>query len=234
MKNVEHVAVFRELCRSFVGQRIVELGIAEGGSAVLAALEAKPARLVAVDIEPEPLEALAGFISQRGLTEVVRPDYGVDQADRDRLRSILDAELGQEPIDLLIDDASHDLALTRASFDALFPLVRPGGMYVIEDWAKDHIWQHGIVQAFQAMSPEERAAAFAESGGLGASEPPRPLSDVAIQLVLAQAVASDVVTSVTFTKFHVMVERGPADLDPDTFRLADVAPNYFGHLPAGT
>lgn len=36
--------------------------------------------------------------------------------------------------DLIIDDASHRGLLTQASFDLLWPLVSPGGFYVIEDW----------------------------------------------------------------------------------------------------
>ena len=37
----------------------------------------------------------------------------------------------------MIDDASHLLDPTRSSFDVLFPLLRPGGVYVIEDWGVD-------------------------------------------------------------------------------------------------
>lgn len=36
--------------------------------------------------------------------------------------------------DLIVDDASHDGDLTRRSFDLLWPLVSPGGFYVVEDW----------------------------------------------------------------------------------------------------
>ena len=36
--------------------------------------------------------------------------------------------------DLVIDDASHDGALTARTLELLWPLVRPGGFYVIEDW----------------------------------------------------------------------------------------------------
>lgn len=36
--------------------------------------------------------------------------------------------------DLIVDDASHHGQITRASFDLLWPLVTPGGFYVIEDW----------------------------------------------------------------------------------------------------
>ena len=35
---------------------------------------------------------------------------------------------------LIVDDASHDGNLTMASFGLLWPLVAPGGFYVVEDW----------------------------------------------------------------------------------------------------
>jgi hypothetical protein len=44
------------------------------------------------------------------------------------------------PLDLIIDDASHMYGLTKTSFETLFPLLRPGGLYIIEDWAWGH-WQ---------------------------------------------------------------------------------------------
>lgn len=42
--------------------------------------------------------------------------------------------------DLIIDDASHDGALTAATFGLLWPLVAPGGFYVIEDWQVAFGW----------------------------------------------------------------------------------------------
>lgn len=36
--------------------------------------------------------------------------------------------------DLIADDASHNGHLTKATFGLLWPLVSPGGFYVIEDW----------------------------------------------------------------------------------------------------
>ena len=44
----------------------------------------------------------------------------------------------QNYLDLVIDDASHLYELTRTSFVTLFPLLQPGGMYIIEDWAWSH------------------------------------------------------------------------------------------------
>lgn len=45
----------------------------------------------------------------------------------------LPGKLGGE-FDLIVDDASHDGTLTRKTFDNLWPIVSPGGYYVIEDW----------------------------------------------------------------------------------------------------
>jgi hypothetical protein len=42
--------------------------------------------------------------------------------------------IGGGPFGLIVDDASHEGEPTRASFDLLWPLVRPGGYYVVEDW----------------------------------------------------------------------------------------------------
>jgi hypothetical protein len=39
-----------------------------------------------------------------------------------------------EAWDLVVDDASHDGELTARTLDLLWPLVSPGGFYVIEDW----------------------------------------------------------------------------------------------------
>ena len=112
VKSPGLVEQYRELCRRFAGGAIFELGIAEGGSTALLALLAEPRKLIAVDLEPEPLPALEEFIGRRGLSDVVRPYFGVDQTDRARLHDILDVELPDEPLDLVIDDASHLLDAT--------------------------------------------------------------------------------------------------------------------------
>ena len=145
VKPLELVDQYRELCERFAGGAIFELGIAEGGSTALLALLAQPNRLIAVDLEPQPLDALAEFAAAHQLSEVVRPYYGVDQGDRARLTEIVDSELGDTPLDLVFDDASHQLDLTRSSFETLFPRLRPGGLFVIDDWRADHIMRDAVI-----------------------------------------------------------------------------------------
>lgn len=42
--------------------------------------------------------------------------------------------------DLIVDDASHRGRLTDASFQQLWPLVKPGAFYVVEDCADDRMF----------------------------------------------------------------------------------------------
>lgn len=124
---------YLEQLRRHRGGNILELGIYQGGSAALAMLAAEPRRLVAVDIS-EPVEALEVFREARGLEDTLRTHYRCDQGDRAGLARILDEEFGDEPIDLIVDDASHLHDQTLASFEVAFPRLRPGGELVIEDW----------------------------------------------------------------------------------------------------
>ena len=118
-------------------QRIVELGVKDGGSAMLMSLAAEPERLLALDLEAEVPTRLKDFIAGRGLEARVKAVGGVDQSDRSVLTSLLDDWFGEEPLDLVVDDASHMFAPSLRSFDVCFPRLRPGGVFVLEDWPAD-------------------------------------------------------------------------------------------------
>lgn len=49
--------------------------------------------------------------------------------------------------DLIVDDASHDGNLTAATFALLWPMVAPGGFYVIEDWFVGYPDYHGACKS---------------------------------------------------------------------------------------
>lgn len=122
-----------DLLRRHSGGRILDIGIYQGGSAALAMLVADPAKLVAIDVA-EPVDALETFRTERGFEDRLRTYYRCDQGDRERLTQILDDELGDEQLDLVVDDASHLYDETLTSFEVAFPRLRPGGEFVIEDW----------------------------------------------------------------------------------------------------
>lgn len=56
----------------------------------------------------------------------------ISAQDNPDLPGLLEAA-GVVPLDLIVDDASHQPAQTTRTFELLWPLVAPGGYYVIED-----------------------------------------------------------------------------------------------------
>ena len=124
---------YEALVDSLAPAHIVELGIHKGGSTVFFHELAKPEKLTAVDIEQTSLPTLQSYIE--GLpNNSLKTYFDIDQADTIRLVSAVNKEHDGHALDLVIDDASHYLEETTQSFNALFPLLRKGGIYVIEDW----------------------------------------------------------------------------------------------------
>lgn len=225
---------YLDLCERFEGACIVELGIAEGGSTALLALAARPEKLVAIDLEDQPLDALTEMVAAHGLGEVVRPHYGVDQADRERLGRLVDDELDGALVDLVIDDCSHQLDATRSSFETLFPRLRPGGLYLIEDWNADHVMREAVLTALRegvaAGDHEMRNGIRASMTEQGTQERRAPLSQLALEMVLIRAASGDVVEEVVVDEFWIAVRRGPGSIDPARFRLDDAYTDHFGLL----
>ncbi len=123
---------------NFVAKNVLELGMWDGGSTAFWFEWLQPQKLVAVDIfDREDSPYFRRYRETRGLGDRVKTYWGTDQGDADKLRRICAQEF-DGPLDLVLDDASHQYGPTRASFEALFPLLRPGGLYIIEDWP----WAH--------------------------------------------------------------------------------------------
>jgi len=230
MKPASLVERYERLLREFDEPRMVELGIAYGGSLAYFALRAQPSKLVGIEYEAIRLRHLDRFIEVRGLGDVVRPYYGVDQADGDRLREIMTTEFRSDAIDLVIDDASHRYAATLASFEALFPSMRPGGLYVIEDWAGLHELAHAFNRRLAGPAPgetERLVALIAErmDAGVGAET---PLSRLAIEFMLVQTSDTRLIEDLTVNRHLIAVRRGPAPLPATGFRLAEHYADSFG------
>ncbi len=88
------------------------------------------ATVVGVDIHPK---AVSG------------PRIRFEQGDQSDQRFLGDLARTYGPFDVVIDDGSHIGRHTIASFAALWPAVRPGGFYVIEDLAVSYhpTWEGG-------------------------------------------------------------------------------------------
>ena len=63
-----------------------------------------------------------------------------DQSDPIALRQAVD---GCPPFDLVVDDGSHVGSHVITTFDVLFPMVKPGGYYAIEDLETSYLPAYG-------------------------------------------------------------------------------------------
>lgn len=175
-------------------RRIVELGIHKGGSVVLYDQVFQPQRFLAVDIAAQAPPALADYARARPQLKLA---CATDQGDGAALDRACRDAFGDAPLDLVIDDASHLLGLTQASFQHLFPRLAPGGLYVIEDWAWAHwpgdAWQKGYEPYFKGR---------------------KPLSNLILKLMLLTASFPDAVADIRINVNQVFVRRGPARLQP--------------------
>jgi cephalosporin hydroxylase len=188
---------------------VLELGMFDGGSLAFWMETLNPNKIVGVDLESRTNSPyFNGYLASRNLRQRVKTYWGVDQSDATALREIAQTEFGGK-LDLVIDDASHFYSLSKASFEILFPLLRPGGLYVIEDWAWGH-WPE-----FYVMSRPWTVE----------NEPTRLIIELmeACGSVMTQSAggATGAIASVTVYQGFVVVERGKTDLPKPRFNLEE-------------
>jgi len=191
-----------ELTSSLPAHNIVEIGVFQGGSAALLALLPTTEKLLAIEYNDLGGTALEQFVTDTGRQERVFLASETDQADRESVLAAV-ASAGMAVLDLVIDDASHRYDETVSSFNTLFPLIRPGGVYMLEDWQWAHVRGIGLGEEFAPR---------------GATS----LTTMVFEMVMACATNTDVIDDVRIGPDAVLVRRGPAALDPDGFALRDL------------
>jgi SAM-dependent methyltransferase len=178
-------------------RRMLELGLFHGGSTIYWRNQLALDRLIAIDIR-DSVPALESYV-QRHADDVIRLHLGVSQDDKGALYEIWKTDLPHQALDVVIDDASHQYAESLASFEALFPLMREGGAYIIEDWG----WGHGM------SWPDDLWSEF------------RLLSPLITELMLLCASRNRYIERIEINDFYVTVWRGMMPIDHHEFRLKD-------------
>jgi hypothetical protein len=130
----DYRAFFETLPEGSEFKNVLELGIWETGSLAFWNQVLQPRKHVGLDLSHSKETAyFRRYVQSRGLRDRLKTYWQTNQADAQRLVQIIRKEF-DGPLDMVIDDASHMLEPTRASFVTIFPLVREGGLYFIEDW----------------------------------------------------------------------------------------------------
>jgi predicted O-methyltransferase YrrM len=133
-KSEPFIRFYESLSDEISPEGVLELGIFQGGSYVFIDTLFEPRSMSAIDIREDPAAPLERYVETKPGRHI---HYATSQTDEGTMRRIVEDELHGE-LDLVIDDASHRYEETKRSFEILFPLLRPGGVYVIEDWS----WAH--------------------------------------------------------------------------------------------
>lgn len=182
-------------------RNVIDIGIWQGGSVVLLDLLLNPRKLLGIEYNPTPVPALAAYIAERKRRNV-SIQYGVDQGATQDMIRILNDTFGDEPIDLVIDDASHQYAETKRSFEAIFPRMAPGAHFIIEDW------QWSIVDGMWQLDY------FKDKPGL---------VNLVVEIAAVLASRRDLVSEVVLLPFCAIVTRGTAPYSKVPLALDDIA-----------
>jgi predicted O-methyltransferase YrrM len=190
-------------------ENMIELGIYKAGSIAMYEELFSPTRLVGVDCLTDRVGALDEYLHQRSATERVKLYYGTDQEDRRALTSIARENFGDRCLDLVVDDCSHLYEPTKTSLNVFLPLLRPGGIYLIEDWGWAH-WLEKTEQYNQTFANEEI-----------------PLAKLILELVMLSATNPYIIRNVFIDSSRIFITRAREDITDEEF---DVSKAYSTSL----
>jgi hypothetical protein len=192
-------------------ENMVELGIYKGGSIALYEELYSPKRLVGVDLK-DRVDALDEFVEQRSAADRIKLYYGTDQQDRTALERIVRENFDGELLDVVIDDGSHRYEPSKASLNVFLPLLRTGGIYLIEDWA----W---------AQWP---GAYFQEDAATGQyADEQNPLTKLVLEAVMLCASRPGIISDVYIEASRAFLTRGHEPVDDPDF---DISTAYLTSL----
>jgi len=216
-KNRKFVNRYLALEKEFRNCRMVEVGVDQGGGTSFFTKLLQPEALLAIELSNQPVISVAKFLADEDPEHRVSIHWGVDQSDRLKVPDLVSATFGDQSLDLVIDDASHVLTPTIATFEMLFPKLRPGGLFIIEDWSCKHL-QEKDLDALIAADPKGKAdqklnAAITSAVG---TKFEMPLSLLICQLVIAAGRNPEWITEVRATDGFCEIRRGTADIAPGT------------------
>lgn len=130
--NGNHYASWYDVWFSKIREQVTdvcEIGVEHGGSLQAMADYFPNANFVGLDIQDK-----SKYNSERISTRIL------NQGDTSQLNNFIDyCNKNQTQFDIIIDDGSHDVGHQQMTFGKLFQLVKPGGLYIIEDLGTSYL-----------------------------------------------------------------------------------------------
>lgn len=209
------IARYARLAQQMQGARMVELGLWDGGSTAFFNMLLQPRLLLGFELDERPLDALEEYLSQQQNRPPIFTYCGVDQADSDRLLAEIYSRCDTGLLDLVVDDASHLLEPSRSSFETLFPLLREGGIYIVEDWSHEHQMAAAI---YARIASGDLKLSTSE---IAAAERPTPLGQLIAELLILAGIGDGVVSEVRARQGFAEIVRGPTPLSVGGFSVRE-------------
>ncbi len=203
MKSRKLLDLYDDLFDRLSVRNVVEFGIFEGGSSIYFGACKSLNKYVGIDLRSHSPFVLS-HLKSLGLSDVVKLYYETSQADNAAIDKIVTNEFGGEPIDMVIDDASHLLGLSRTTFENNFPKLRPGGIYVLDDWG----WAHWI-------------GTYQEQMGQWHDQP--ALSNLVFEITMAMASEPQLISKIEIgAGAWLFITRGPGEMPAQDFKLSSI------------
>lgn len=202
-KDPDFVRNYVDCLQGHTIRNMVEVGVKHGGSAIFFWHLLQLKNLSCIELN-QAAPNLSAYIERQNLENQIHTHFGVNQGDQQTLRDIVAKDFSGEAIDLVIDDASHIYTPSLASFEVLFPLIRPGGLYILEDW---------------------RASLLEVQRNKGTASEPR-LDSLVHEALEFSTINPSIIPSISCNKNFVVVERGEGELPCQGFSLCNPAA-YF-------
>jgi cephalosporin hydroxylase len=225
LKNRQDLEQYAAVLAPERPRNMLEFGIFQGGSPALFTAWLELERFIGIDI-CEPVPAFDAFCAQHAQGQRIRNYYRTSQTDELALAQIVRAEFGTQGIDAIVDDASHAYRATTRTFELAFPYLKPGGLYVIEDWG----WAHWPGSTFYRGKTS--------------------LSKLIMELTMTCASRSDLISEVRIFPSFAFIRKSPQAPQLSTLnlhelyrkrgidllgshRLRDLAKNLMGRVGRG-
>lgn len=217
--SAEAIETFPALRPVLEFRNVVQLTGPDVGSAALTCLVGAPSSLTALAFGAADTELLMEFARRRGIDDRVHAHAGFSFDDMPALRGAVESSMVGRSLHVVVDDVSEEFATGRQVFEALFPMVTPGGSYVVDRWAWDHFLIDGFAGVPQPDGTDPGSAVREQLHAALRERKGDVLEWLLPPLVRLARTAPDVVASVSVGKHFLVVERGPAELQSGAFRL---------------